>query len=69
MQQFDALAVMAARIAQECQPEQVRPSRPPDEGRGRAARPDTGASGPPVRTASAERAAGLLPPHAASAPG
>jgi hypothetical protein len=69
VQQFDALAVMAARIAQECQPEDLRRPRPRAEDRGRTARPDTGASAPPVRTASAERAAGLLPPHAGSAPG
>ena len=54
MQQFDARAVMAARIAQECRPEDLRRAPPAPHG------PAAGA--PQARTTSAEDVAG----HAAS---
>jgi hypothetical protein len=46
MQQFDARAVMAARIAQECRPEDLRRAPPAPQ--------PSGLGAPPARTTSSE---------------
>jgi hypothetical protein len=57
MQQFDARAVMAARIAQECRPEELRRAGPAPTDAGAAAPQGVAGGAVRARTASALRPA------------